>query len=240
MNNPNDNVVIVLSGGMDSTTLLHYLKVLRPKSEIYAITFAYGQKHSVELEMADYQAKLVGVKEHKILDITFLKDLLKGSSALLDEDIKVPHIKETLGDPQPPSYVPFRNTIFLALALSWAEAKKANEVYYGAQAHDTYSGYWDASPEYLPTINAVANLNRMHKIQVVAPFLTKKKNELLELGLSLNIDYSHTISCYNGVIPFCGTCPTCSDRIQAWRKIKRIDPVAYVVQPPWQEWECVA
>ena len=232
--------VVVLSGGMDSTTLLYYVaQVLQPHGEIYAITFAYGQKHSVELEMAKYQAKQVGVKEHKVLDITFLKDLLKGSSALLDEDIKVPHIKETLGDPQPPSYVPFRNSIFLTLALSWAEAKGAEVVYYGAQAHDTYSGYWDASPEFLPAINAVANLNRMHKIHIAAPFMSKKKNELLELGLDMHVDYSHTISCYNGVIPFCGTCPTCSDRIQAWRKIKRIDPVAYATAIPWQEWGCV-
>lgn len=233
-------VVIVLSGGMDSTTLLYYVaKVLRPQSEIYAITFAYGQKHSVELEMAKYQAQQVSVKEHKVLDITFLKDLLKGSSALLDEDIKVPHIKETLGNPQPPSYVPFRNSIFLTLALSWAEAKGAFEVYYGAQAHDTYSGYWDASPEYLPAINAVANLNRMHKIQVIAPFMNQKKNELLKLGLDLGVKYTHTISCYNGVIPYCGTCPTCSDRIQAWKKVGRIDPGGYATVIPWQEWGCV-
>ena len=234
-------VVVVLSGGMDSTTLLQYVaKVLRPESEIYAITFAYGQKHSVELEMAKYQAQQVSVSEHKVVDISFLKTLLQGSSALLDGDIKVPHIKEVVGSAQPITYVPFRNSIFLMLALAWAEAKGACEVYYGAQAHDTYSGYWDASPEYLPAVNALANLNRMHKIQVVAPFVKMKKDELLQLGLGLGTRYIHTMTCYNGVIPACGTCPTCSDRIQAWRKIKRIDPVPYATNIPWQEWECAA
>ena len=112
-----------------------------------------------------WQCEQVDVEEHKVVDISFMKELLKGSSALVDDDIKVPHIKEVVGDAQPITYVPNRNMILLAIAVSWAEAKGCDSVYYGAQAHDQYSGYWDASAPFLPAINSVLNFAfRMRKM----------------------------------------------------------------------------
>ena len=225
--------VIILSGGLDSTTLLHYVKKELKYDEIYALTFNYGQRHKKEIECAKYQATSVGCKEHKIIDISFFKDLTKGASALTDESIHVPHIKDVLGDPQPITYVPNRNMILLSIATAYAESVGASDVFYGAQAHDTYSGYWDASPEFLDKINEVLSLNRRHIISIKAPFIHLKKRDLIALGLKLGVDYSRTWTCYNGKDKACGVCPTCSDRIKAWKDIGQKDPLEYAIDIEW-------
>ena len=230
--------IVVLSGGLDSTTLLHYVKKELKYDEVYAITFSYGQKHSIEIDMAKKQCELAEVVEHRVIDISFMKELLKGSSALVDDDIVVPHIKDVVGTAQPPTYVPNRNAIFLSIATSWAEAKGATEVFAGFQRHDEYSGYWDTTNFFMDAYNGVLGLNRMNKIKIVAPFIDMSKSAELEIGLSLGVDYSKTITCYNGTIPSCGTCPTCADRIQAWRKLGKVDPLNYVKPLPWSEWGC--
>ena len=229
----NGSVVVVLSGGLDSTTLLY--EVAQEYAYVYTISYEYGQKHSKELEWAKYHSDKLGVKEHKVLDITFMKDITKGASALTDDDIEVPHIKDTIGDPQPISYVPNRNMILLSIAVSYAEAKGATKVFYGAQAHDTYSGYWDASPEFLPCINSVIALNRRNKISIEAPFITLKKPDLISKGIALGIDYAETTSCYNGREKACGTCPTCSDRIKAFMDAGMKDPIEYETEIKWPE-----
>ncbi len=231
MKNENEKVVVVLSGGLDSSTLLY--DTFSKYSQVYAISFEYGQKHSRELEFAKYHSTKLGVIDHKILDITFMKDITKGASALTDDDIEIPHIKDTLGDPQPISYVPNRNMIMLSIAASYAEAIGATRVLYGAQAHDTYSGYWDASPEFLPQINNVLQLNRRNKIAIEAPFVLLKKPELIKLGSELGLDYSMTTSCYNGHKKACGTCPTCSDRIKAFMDAGVEDPIEYETAISW-------
>lgn len=225
--------LIILSGGLDSSTLLHYIKKTLKYEEIYALSFNYGQKHSKELEMAKYHCDLLQIKEHKIIDMSFLGAMLKGSSALIDSDIAVPHIKEVLGDPQPLSYVPNRNMVMLSLAVSYAEAKGALDVFYGAQKHDSYSGYWDASPEFLESINKVLMLNRRNKIQIVAPFMDLKKTQLIDIGNKLEVPYEKTWTCYCGREKACGTCPTCCDRIKAFKDAGLIDPLEYEVLVRW-------
>lgn len=226
--------VVVLSGGMDSSTLLHYVKKELDYTEIYALTFQYGQRHNQEIEMAVYQAKDVGVTDHVIIDISFLGKLVKDVSALSkDSEIKVPHIKEVLGDPQPVTYVPNRNMILLAIAISYAETVGCNNVFYGAQKHDEYSGYFDATSEFVSRLNHVNQLNRRHSIHINTPFVNWSKADIAEWGLSANVDYSHTLTCYNGVNPACGKCPTCADRIQAFRKINEKDPLPYAIEIDW-------
>jgi 7-cyano-7-deazaguanine synthase len=107
------------------------------------------------------------------------------------------------------------------------------------QAHDTFSGYWDASPEFLKKINELLGLNRRNKITVIAPFEKYKKCDIVKRGIELGVDFSKTWTCYNGRKKACGTCPTCADRIQAFMENKVIDPVEYEVEIPWKEHQCV-
>lgn len=216
--------VCVLSGGLDSTTLLHYIKHLNVHDEIYAITYFYGQRHVKEIECAEYQAQIVGVKEHTVIDISFLGQMLKGS-ALTDLSVKVPGA-ESIGDPQPKSYVPNRNMILLSIAIGYAEAVGANAVYYGAQKQDIY-GYFDSTPEFVDRLNNVLDLNRKNRITIETPFVNMKKTEVLEIGCSLSIDYSKTWTCYEGRERACGKCLTCMERMKSFQDLNLNDPLEY-------------
>src|SRR5882724_9517497 len=146
-----DSVVIV-SGGMDSVTLLHHL-MKQEKRDPAVMTFQYGQKHSREIDCAKAQVALLGVKEHMIVDLRATQAIF-GTSALVNEDIGIPDMQEVVGDNQPATYVPNRNMLFLAYAVAYAESLKVDRVFYGAQAHDLY-GYWDTTPEFLERLNDV-------------------------------------------------------------------------------------
>jgi len=232
--------VIIVSGGMDSTTLMHYL-VKEKKMELYPLAFLYGQKHVVELTMAHEQVETLrreGYKVHKlkVVDMKFMKKLLAGSSALVDDDIEVPILEEVLGEPQPITYVPFRNLIFLSIALSYAEAVGAEFVFYGAQKHDEYSGYWDTTMYFVERVNKVAELNRLHKIKILAPFVNLSKAEEVVIGMNLGVDYSKTWTSYkppgeNGCAD--GTTPTDKDRIMAFARVGVKDPIPYCIEIDW-------
>src|SRR5271157_2090270 len=157
------DTLAIVSGGMDSVTLLHYL-IKREGKRPAVLTFAYGQKHSKEIECARYQAKLLACEQHQIIDLSFLVPAF-ASSALVSREIAIPPIDAVQGDPQPATYVPFRNTIFLSIAAAFAETLGVSEVCYGAQAHDLY-GYWDTTPEYQERINALFSLNRKNPVQI--------------------------------------------------------------------------
>lgn len=216
--------VCTISGGLDSSTLLHYIKHLNVHDEIYAITYFYGQRHVKEIECAEHQAQIVGVKEHKIIDISFLGQMFKGS-ALTDLTVEVPGA-ESIGDPQPKSYFFNRNMILLSIAIGYAESIGADVVYYGAQKQDIYS-YWDTVPEFVDRVNKVLDLNRKNKISVVAPFVNMKKTEVLEIGCSLSIDYSKTWTCYSGREKACGKCLTCMERMKSFQDLNLKDPLEY-------------
>jgi 7-cyano-7-deazaguanine synthase len=222
-----DKAVVLLSGGLDSTTLLHYVKKTLGVRDIYALSLIYGQKHVRELKMAAWQADAVGVMEHRQTDIGFVGDLLSGGSALVNPDIPVPNLCDLKENQlnQPPTYVPNRNMILLSLASAWAESVGAKAVFYGAQEQDQY-GYWDCTVDFVSRINDVLALNRQTTVKIMAPFASLSKAELLKQGIALGVDYGHTWSCYRGGDKACGTCPTCVERMRAFELIGMADPAS--------------
>jgi 7-cyano-7-deazaguanine synthase len=133
---------------------------------------------------------------------------------------------DVTGNPQPATYVPNRNMIFLALAAAYAESHGASSVYYGAQSHDMY-GYWDTTPQFLAQLNQVYAQNRQTPIQIEAPFVNYAKTDILRKGLELGVDYGRTWSCYEGQTAACGQCPTCAERLQAFTNMGIEDPIPY-------------
>ena len=220
------SAVVLLSGGMDSSTLLHHVIRHLGATEVYALSFQYGQKHVRELEAARWQARAAGVREHRVLDVGFFGGLTAGASALTDAAIPLPRLSE-LGEAarrQPPTYVPNRNMMLLSLAAAYAEARGVGVVYYGAQAQDRY-GYWDCTTEFLDRINALLALNRRTPVAIRAPFVALRKVDELRLGLDLGVDYAHTWTCYAGGEQPCCVCPACEERAGAFLEAGVADPL---------------
>lgn len=204
--------VVLASGGLDSTTIM---AMARHKGyDIYALTFDYGQRHKIEIKAAQKVAKYFGVKRHLILHIGL--DIIGGSA--LTEDIPIPQgrkLKEISTSGIPITYVPARNTIFLAYALSWAEVLKAPDIFIGINAID-FSNYPDCRPEFIESFQRTANLGTKAGIEgkgitIHAPLLYMTKGEIIKKGISLGVDYSMTHSCYSpgkDGLP-CGKCDSC-------------------------------
>lgn len=233
----NKNVVAVLSGGLDSSVMTMLLVEKYGASRVRAISYDYGQKQRVELERAFALCNSLGIK-HKILNLDILGDIAKPMSANIGgTKVEMPTIEDVLGDPQPPTYVPFRNMILLSLTMSYAEVNKASHVFTGLQVHDEY-GYWDTSQRFVDSINAVASQNRTHKVEVVAPFshLSKKDEILICLEMGRDELLKSTISCYdpNEKGESCGKCPTCAERIANFAKAQLIDPIDYSIVIDWE------
>jgi 7-cyano-7-deazaguanine synthase len=216
--------VAIVSGGMDSVTLLHEL-VTAQKRRPAVITFVYGQKHHKEVAYAQANAQLLGCDTHLVLDMAFLRPLF-AHSALVSTETAVPPMQDVVGDPQPATYVPNRNMIFLALAAAYAETNGVHDIFYGAQQHDMY-GYWDTTPEFLAALNGVYSQNRKTPIRILAPFVEQSKTDIVRLGLELGVDYGQTWSCYEGQELACGRCPTCAERLQAFAALGLTDPLPY-------------
>jgi len=214
--------VILLSGGMDSTTVLHYVRMRLGVPVLYALSVLYGQKHSREIAMAKWQARRAGVTEHKVIDLSFFGGLTAGASALTDAAIAVPDMSAVRGRlrRQPPTYVPNRNMILISLAAAYAEAKGVRDIFYGAQAQDYY-GYWDCTVDFVRKINDVLRLNRRRAVRVHAPFAGMSKTAVAGIGMKLGVDYSHTWSCYRGGKQACGKCPSCVERNKALKNARR-------------------
>ncbi|MHB1947647.1 MAG: 7-cyano-7-deazaguanine synthase QueC [Gammaproteobacteria bacterium] len=219
--------VILLSGGLDSTTCLAIAK--QEGFECYALSFNFGQKHNIELESAKRIAQMFGVKDHKVLPLA-LGEL--GGSALTDKNIDVP---DYAGNNQIPStYVPARNTVFLAIALGWAEVLGAFDIFIGANDVD-YSGYPDCRPEYLHAFETLANLATKAGVEgarfhIHAPLLRLGKNEIIQKGLELGVDYSLTVSCYRADTQgrACGKCDSCVYRKKGFKEAGVADPTRYL------------
>ncbi|SFV65533.1 Queuosine Biosynthesis QueC ATPase [hydrothermal vent metagenome] len=219
--------IVLLSGGLDSTTCLAIAK--SKNYEIYAISFDYGQKQKSELDFAKINAKKFEVKKHWIVNIS-LGDL--GNSALTDKNIEVPDFSNN--EEIPVTYVPARNTIFLSYALAYAEVVGASDIFIGVNSVD-YSGYPDCRPEYIASFQKLANLATKQtieglKIKINTPLINLDKSEIIELGLSLKVDYQKTISCYkadnNGNA--CGKCDACVLRKKGFKKLLKKDPTMYI------------
>lgn len=219
--------VILLSGGQDSSTCLALAKA--EGFECYALSVSYGQNHSVELEAAKAVARKMGVKEHKIININ-LNDF--GGSALTDDAIDIPDYK---GDGKiPTTYVPARNTIFLSLALGYAEVTGADTIYIGCCLED-YSAYVDCRPEFINAFQTMANLATAagvegEGIKIVAPLLQLSKAETIKVGLDAGVDYSLTITCYraNEKGQACGSCASCTLRKNGFEAAGVSDPTVYI------------
>lgn len=217
--------VVLLSGGLDSATALAMAK--SQGYLLHALTFDYGQRHRAELEAAGKIADAVGVVEHRVvtLDIGWM-----GGSALTDNKIPVP---QQPGEGIPVTYVPARNTIFLAVALAWAETLAARDIIIGINAVD-YSGYPDCRPEFLEAFNALAALATRagvdgRTIQVLAPLMDMDKAGIIRTGDRLGVDYALTLSCYNpdNAGRACGHCDSCRFRAQGFAEAKVADPTRY-------------
>lgn len=221
--------VVLLSGGLDSSTLLHYVIQRLGATDVYALSFIYGQKHQCELQAAAWQAKAAGVKAHDVVDMGFFGALTPGASALTDARLSVPRLSDLAATElnQPPTYVPNRNMMLLSVAAAYAEARGVTSLFYGAQTQDSY-GYWDCTPEFLEKINAVLGLNRRDPVTVIAPFVNLRKADEIRLGLTLGVDYAHTWTCYRGDATPCGECPSCVERADAFLEVGIPDPLVVV------------
>lgn len=229
--------LVILSGGMDSTVLLHHVAKETEFKEIYAITFDYGQRIIRELECAKFQAQSCNVKEHKIIKMDFFRDLTK-NSALTNTGLNIPKARDDIGNAQPLSYVPFRNLLLLTTAASWAESLGAENMFYGAVQTDNFSGYWDCTSEFLNKVNDLYNLNRKNKVVSNAPFITFSKEMVVKKGIDLKVDFTKTHTCYEGTEVACGECVSCSARIKAFIDNKTIDPIKYKRSIPWDKYNC--
>ncbi len=207
-------VIVLLSGGMDSATLLWLAK--KEFDKVWAISFNYGQRHSVELKYAKRLAQKAGVEDHIIVDIPLYKSI-KGS-ALIDENVDVPEGEYPQDEP-PITTVPMRNLNFIAMACAFADSLEIDTVGIGVHALDT--PYPDCRPEFISAVEAAVNAGsilvakKKIRFNIWAPFLGMTKRQIALLGKDLGVPFEDTYSCYKGVEPPCGVCPTCIQRKEA-------------------------
>jgi 7-cyano-7-deazaguanine synthase len=222
--------VVLLSGGVDSTTVLAIAKSLG--YEAYALTFEYGQRHALEIQAARLVARTIGVKEHVVARI----DLRIFGGSALTSDISVPkgRTSKEIGEGIPITYVPARNTIFLSFALAWSEVLGASDIFVGVNSVD-YSGYPDCRPEFIHAYENMANLatkagvDGTHKFAIHTPLITLSKAQIIQKGRDLGVDYSATLSCYDpsDVGEACGSCDSCLIRQAGFLANGIADPIRY-------------
>ena len=222
--------VVLLSGGLDSTTVLAIAK--NDGFSPYALSFRYGQRHETELAAAARVAKAIGAAEHVIAEVNL--NVFGGSA--LTAQIEVPkqrtHAEMSRGIPI--TYVPARNTVFLSIALAWAELLEADDIFVGVNALD-YSGYPDCRPEYISAFEQMANLatkaavEGRQRIQIQAPLIELSKAQIIQRGLALGVDYGITHSCYDPGSEgrACGSCDSCVLRLKGFREAGLPDPTTY-------------
>ena len=226
------NAVVLLSGGLDSTTVLAIAQ--GEGFNVYALSFRYGQRHSIELDAAQAIAERAGVLRHVVTDI----DLRAFGESALTSDIDVPKARslQEMGADIPVTYVPARNTVFLSFALAYAEVIPADHVFLGVNALD-YSGYPDCRPEYIEAFAQMANLATRrgvegHKLRIHTPLIALSKAEIIARGRELGVDYEQTRSCYDpspaGLA--CGQCDSCLLRIKGFAENGIADPAPYVAE----------
>lgn len=236
--NTDKNVLSVMSGGLDSGIMTMMLVEKYGADRVVALSYDYGQKQRIELEKAAELCDKLGVG-HKVIDLAILGKIAEPISANISgTSVEMPTIQDVLGDPQPKTYVPFRNLILLSLTMAQAEASDCSHVFTGLQVHDEY-GYWDTSQKFVDGVNAIAAQNRTHKVQVVAPFshLSKYDEILIAQEMGKQDLLASTLTCYNPneAGESCGKCPSCAERIQNFAKAGIEDLIPYSVNIPWND-----
>lgn len=230
----NKKAICLLSGGLDSCVTTFIAK--DQGYDIYALSFRYGQRHAKELSCAKKIAQSVGAKEHIIFDVDL--NTFGGSALLSSSSQKISnHAPEEIGKTIPSTYVPARNTVFLSLALAYAEAIDADAIFIGANAVD-YSGYPDCRPEYIAAFQKLAALATKKGVQgktvrIVAPLLKLSKTEIVKTGVKLQVPFEKTWSCYRGDIKACGKCDSCLLRLKGFQEANVKDPIHYQTLPKW-------
>jgi 7-cyano-7-deazaguanine synthase len=230
MTDPGRPAVVLLSGGIDSATVL---AVARQQGfAAAALTFQYGQRHAVEIDAARRVARALEVARHEIVEL----DLRQFGGSALTGDVAVPKDRapEEMAHGIPVTYVPARNTIFLAFALAWAEVLGANDIFIGVNALD-YSGYPDCRPEYIAAFQTMADLATRagveggRRLRIHTPLIALTKRQIIETGTALGVDYALTSSCYDPspAGAACGRCDACVLRLKGFAEAGRHDPIAY-------------
>ena len=226
----NKKAVILLSGGLDSTTCAAIAR--KKQFELYGLTINYGQKHIFEIESAKSVANYFNMKKHIIINI----DLASfGGSSLTSKNLEVPKNRILSNNDIPTTYVPARNTVFLSISLAQAETINSFDIFIGVNALD-YSGYPDCRPEFISQFEKLANLatkesiEKKGKYKIHTPLINLTKSEIIQKGLKLNVDYSITSSCYdphkNGNP--CGNCDACMLRLKGFEEAGKKDPLNYI------------
>jgi 7-cyano-7-deazaguanine synthase len=227
---PKTRAVVLLSGGLDSTTVLAMAKT--EGFDAYALSFQYGQRHAYELEAARRVAAALGATDH----VTATIDLRMFGGSALTSDIDVPKNRplDTMSAGIPITYVPARNTIFLSFALAWAEVLGAQDIFIGVNALD-YSGYPDCRPEYIEAYERMANLavkvavEGTWRLKIHTPLIAMSKADIIRTGLELGVDYGLTSSCYDPDSDGrpCGACDSCQLRLKGFKEAGAADPLEY-------------
>lgn len=218
--NISEKVVVIYSGGMDSFTVLN--RALKDGKQVFALSFDYGQKHVKELTYAASVCEELGIA-HKIIDISAINELIGGSSLTDNIDIPEGHYEE---DSMKSTVVPNRNMILLSMAVGYAVSLDAAQVYYGAHSGD-HAIYPDCRPEFVEKMNDVCQIANYQPVEIHSPYLKQSKIDILSDGLSMNLDYSKSWTCYNGREKACGKCGACQERLEAFEKNGVTDPLPY-------------
>lgn len=232
MKKPVTQAIVLLSGGLDSATTLAIAQ--SQGFEVSALSFRYGQRHVVELQRAAQLAQLAQLKDHKIIDI----DLRSFGGSALTSTLEVPKGRspQAMAEAIPITYVPARNTIFLAYALAWAEVLESTDIFIGVNALD-YSGYPDCRPEFIQAFEQMANLATKagvegHRLRIHSPLLDLTKAQIIQAGLRLGVNYGLTSSCYDPTPEgwACGHCDSCQLRLKGFAEAGVVDPIRYADQ----------
>lgn len=240
-------VVIPVSGGLDSVTLLHYLAD-QPDLEIFPVYIDYGQRHAIEQGYSQFQVDSLrewkdNIHPMKFIDMTFLGELLLGASSIIGDVLDVPtvdQIKES--QTRATTYIPYRNMIFISTLMSYAESIGAFEVYFGSINEQAYTPSWDTTEKFTKAMNSTSNLNSEKPVKVISPFSSLTKGDLVNIGMkSYAIDYSKTWSSYEVAYDSIGrtlaisTNPSSADRIRGFASLGIEDPIDYAEPIDWQD-----
>ena len=228
------HAVVLLSGGIDSATTLAI--AISDGYEAYAVSYDYGQRHKLELEAARRVAKSLGAKEHRVVKID--NSLFAGSALATDVDVPKRRSEEEIGAGIPVTYVPARNTIFLAHALAWAEVIGAGHIFLGVNAID-YSGYPDCRPEFIALFETLADIGTKagiegRRFRIHAPLIKFSKADIIRKARELGVDLALTHSCYDPTPDglACGLCDSCQLRLKGFREAGLADPIQYAPVAP--------